>query len=354
MAESFPGAIQIFAKALNMSELEMFKLMEQGKLLAADTLPKVAKAMKEAANAGGALASKMDTARVAQGQFFTDLSLAQDRIFKGGYNKGIAAMFQSFTKSLEDSGMTMDQMGKAFGRIFTAIGKVVEFLTPLFTSFIRAIDTISESIKYLFTRDLGSASSALMVLAGGFLLAAKNVKFFGAAFLIAFAKPLAILYTILGVFDEIRAFFDANVIGLFDDENMSQEERERQAASRRQMFGMESAADRKLLGSTSALTPQEQALLSGNPMSGGIPYASPITDKKGFLYSLFGDSINRDSAGLSAYDKWKLDAKGQQQNWTPSIMISNMQVVSPDPERAGNNIAKELGKYIGMYALPTN
>jgi hypothetical protein len=70
----------------------------------------------------------------------------------------------------------------------------------------------------------------------------------GKAMAIAFRSPLIILTTMIGLFDEIRAFFDENVDGMFDDENATNEQAKAIAAQRRIMFGIAKEGDYALAG----------------------------------------------------------------------------------------------------------
>ncbi len=292
-AESFPGGVQIFAKALGMSEMEMFKLMEQGKLLAVDVLPKVAKQMKIMANEGGALDEKLRSVRVTQGQFTNELQLAQDKIFRTGYDDGLAGLFKTMTTSLSDNGKTLERIGKVYEKVFNGISHVVVWATQFIQSFFRVLETGWDVIQWGIDNPIKSILLTLPLLVMGF-------KTLGAAIMAAFRTPLAVITLVVGLIDEIRAYFDDDVKGLFD-KGLTPEQSKIEHANRRAMFGRATDADRKLLASQGMSTgidsyEQRYAELAGvsktfqdNALGKGlrhaVTYGSLATEGMGnFLY----------------------------------------------------------------------
>lgn len=248
MAESFPSAVQLFAKAMNVSEKELFKMMEQGQVISAEVLPKVAKEMRKAAMAGGALEQKLTSTRVAQGQFTTAMQLAQDKVFKSGFDKGLAGLFQTMTTSMNENGETLVRIGKIYEKVFNGLSIVVKGATAFIESFVRVLETLWMSIKWGIENPMMGLLAALPLIT----VAVANL---GKVMAMAFRAPMVILTTIVALFDEIRAFFDENVDGLFDDKNATDSEAAATAAQRRLMFGIGKKGDAQLAAGGSLVDP---------------------------------------------------------------------------------------------------
>lgn len=247
LAESLPGSIGIFARALGISEKELFKLMEDGKLISAEVLPKVAKEMRRVANEGGALELKLGSARVAQGQFFNELDLASKKVFGDGYSTGLSVLFKTLATTLGDNGSSLESLGNSYNKAFKLMAKAVEALTPIVTWLIRSLEALLVTLDKISELTNIKLVAGIVLLTRHFALAAQGAKTFGGVMAAALRTPLVIITGILSAIDEIRGYFDANVIGLFDDPNMSQKDREVEAAQRRKMFGFSMKGDESLL-----------------------------------------------------------------------------------------------------------
>ena len=95
LAENLPGSVEIFATAMGMSEAAMFKQMEQGKLLAEDVLPKVAKEYARVARENGALEKAQEKVNSQYQRFLNALTDAKVAFFEGGFGKSMASIFQT-------------------------------------------------------------------------------------------------------------------------------------------------------------------------------------------------------------------------------------------------------------------
>lgn len=146
LGESLPNAIGIFARAMGVSEAELFKMMEQGQVLASDILPKVAKEMSRVANSGGALEEKYKTARVAQGRFFTQLEQAQNTLFQGGMDEGIGSFFNDLAHSLKELAPTLQIIGKVFKVAFVLIGSAIRLVAVPLQMLSSLVYTIADAL----------------------------------------------------------------------------------------------------------------------------------------------------------------------------------------------------------------
>jgi hypothetical protein len=249
-----------------MTELEMFKLMEAGKLMAVDTLPKVAKQMKEMSSAGGALETKLNSVRVAQGQFTNELQLAQDRVFNSGYNKGLAQLFKNLTDTLSNNGLALDRIGKIYDKVFRAIGYVIsEIVTPVVTFFIRSLETLWRIMKWGADNPMAAMSVAALAIAASFRTLIPLAAGFGKALMMALRTPFAMITGMLAAIDEVRAIFDSNLIGVGENDKASQQSRDIAAAQARVRAGFGNDEDKKFLSKFNS-----EQIMAAQRESGGI------------------------------------------------------------------------------------
>jgi len=82
---------------------ELFKAMEQGKLMAEEFLPEFSKELLKAANEGGALAEAMQTTGAAIGRFQTNFWLANKTFNESGFDKNIRILINTFSDFLQES-----------------------------------------------------------------------------------------------------------------------------------------------------------------------------------------------------------------------------------------------------------
>ena len=329
-----PGGIQLFANALNMSEAELFKLMEDGKAISADILPKVAKEMRKVANSGGALANKLNSARVAQGRFFNQLEQGQNRIFEGGFGQGIAGMFNELSDVLKDNGYTLDEMGKIFNRVFKGITAVIKILTPILESVIRAMGTVTDLLAW-FANNQGTAVIAgIGAMALGLTKAAKAAGGLGAALAIALRSPMVMLMTLVALIDEVRGFFDENVHGLMDDKSLSAEEQKIIHAKRRVNFGMDSEKDREYLKSKGVDTSSSGIMQT---IQSVVPFASVMANTQVAVSNLNAWLERTYSEGSSKADKM------------PATV--NFNITSTDPVEAGKEVKKALDNTFSLQMM---
>ncbi|MCK7170590.1 tape measure protein [Enterobacter chengduensis] len=111
LAEALPGSVGLFVKALNdmkgvtnLTEKDLFKLMEDGKLFSKDILPHVAKQMKEAARQGGALDKAMKSNRASWQRLNTSMQNAMNVFFTSGFGNELTNAFDSISAAIDGSG----------------------------------------------------------------------------------------------------------------------------------------------------------------------------------------------------------------------------------------------------------
>lgn len=195
------GSIQVFADALNISEKQLFDMMEKGTLLSKDVLPKVAKQFAKAARDGGALAEALQSVRVQQQRFFTSLQKKQNLIFKSGFGKGFANFLKDSEKALEKVNPLFIGLGKIFKVLFEVLGDMVSIYSNTVQGISEGIDffwgflNISESVSRSLTSTL---APALVYLLG------------------PLGKILFIVNAVIGVFKEMYALTTKGVMADFE------------------------------------------------------------------------------------------------------------------------------------------
>lgn len=173
-------------------------MMEQGQVLAADILPKVAKEMSKVANSGGALAEKYKTARVAQGRFFNQLEQSQNTIFQGGMDEGLGSFFNDLSHSLKELAPLLKVFGRIFKVAFTLIGSAIRLVSVPFQILGKILGAITDALgefSSLVIFGLGTAFLAKMSLIS------KAATAMGLAFGALAAKVMAAVAALLLVED---------------------------------------------------------------------------------------------------------------------------------------------------------
>lgn len=99
----------------NIGTKELFKLMEDGKLLAKDILPLVGKYMSEAAKKGGALDKMLKSNQVAMQRLSMTWQNFQNVIFMSGFGEALTRTFNSLAFALKNNEGAAKAIGIALG-----------------------------------------------------------------------------------------------------------------------------------------------------------------------------------------------------------------------------------------------
>ncbi|HFS8110770.1 TPA: tape measure protein [Enterobacter asburiae] len=209
LSEALPGSVGLFVKALNdmkgvtnLTEKDLFKLMEDGKLFSKDILPHVAKQMKEAARNGGALDKAMKSNRASWQRLNTSMQNAMNVFFSSGFGNELTNAFDSISAAIDGSGGAFEM----FGHI---AGKIVEGATDAFTELHDTVIFTFRVIEY-YAAKMGISGEQLKAwgemaaYAAGVALFAGSVYKLGGAFkwVLTMLNPLTKL---LGVMKGIAA-----------------------------------------------------------------------------------------------------------------------------------------------------
>lgn len=209
LAEALPGSVGLFVKALNdmkgvtnLTEKDLFKLMEDGKLFSKDILPHVAKQMKEAARNGGALDKAMKSNRASWQRLQTSMQNAMNIFFTSGFGNSLTSAFDAISAAVNGSGGAFEM----FGHI---AGKIVEGATDAFTDLHDTVILTFRIIEYYaakmgITGEQLKAFGEMAAYAAGVALFAGSIWKLGGAFkwLLTMLNPLTKL---LGVMKGIAA-----------------------------------------------------------------------------------------------------------------------------------------------------
>lgn len=209
LSEALPGAVGLFVKALNqmkgttnLTEKDLFDLMQQGKLFSKDILPEVAKQMKAAARNGGALDKAMKSNRASWQRLQTSMQNAMNIFFASGFGNELTSAFDAISAAVNGSGGAFEM----FGHI---AGKIVEGATDAFTELHDTVILTFRIIEY-YAAKMGITGEQLKswgemaAYAAGVALFAGSIWKLGGAFkwLLTMLNPLTKL---LGVMKGIAA-----------------------------------------------------------------------------------------------------------------------------------------------------
>ncbi|WP_225823418.1 tape measure protein [Pluralibacter gergoviae] len=209
LSEALPGSVGLFVKALNsmkgvtnLTEKDLFKLMEDGKLFSKDILPEVAKQMKIAARNGGALDKATQSNRASWQRLQTSMQNAMNVFFTSGFGSSLTSAFDSISAAINGSGGAFEM----FGHI---AGKIVEGATDAFTELHDTVVLVFRVIEYYaakigITGEQLKAWGEMAAYAAGVALFAGSIYKLGGAFkwILSMLNPLTKL---LGVMKGIAA-----------------------------------------------------------------------------------------------------------------------------------------------------
>lgn len=125
---------------------ELFKMMEQGQLMATDFLPKFTVELRKAVREGDALGQGLKTSRVAMQRFSTAFKLNVLDSFEAGAESGLNAFFTDLMVIIKDSSPVF----RAFGVLFGGILKTISLAARAIWTLIRPIVILGDKMmKYL-------------------------------------------------------------------------------------------------------------------------------------------------------------------------------------------------------------
>nr|WP_232379273.1 tape measure protein [Escherichia coli] len=114
LGDRMAGAFKLFAEALGMTATELDKAMKDGKVLSADTLPKVAKQMGLMIDKAGGWAEVAKSTQTALGKLANNWDDTMVKIFSGSQDE-LNGFLSSMSSLLSEMGMSSSLAGDAIG-----------------------------------------------------------------------------------------------------------------------------------------------------------------------------------------------------------------------------------------------
>ncbi|EFB9613675.1 tape measure protein [Escherichia coli] len=130
LSEALPGATQAFAKALGLTEKQLFDKMKNGDVKASDALPKFAKELGSQINSRGGWKAIQDSTQTMLGNLKNTWNNSLTDIFKGSED-GLQDFTRSLTNLLNALGGTGKTLGESFGSLMTDMSHGVDSLTDI-------------------------------------------------------------------------------------------------------------------------------------------------------------------------------------------------------------------------------
>lgn len=130
LSEALPGATQAFAKALGLTEKQLFDKMKNGDVKASDALPKFAKELGSQINSRGGWKAIQDSTQTMLGNLKNTWNNSLTDIFRGSEN-GLQDFTRSLTTLLNALGGSGKNLGESLGSLMTSMSHGVDSLTDI-------------------------------------------------------------------------------------------------------------------------------------------------------------------------------------------------------------------------------
>jgi len=352
-------------KSTGKTAAEIEGMLQRGELTAEYIKPFI-NAMGELASANGAYEKALVKLGTVEARMRTNAGLAAARMGEAGFTQGLIKLYSELIRIFQENGHAIDEMGKAFNVFFRGVAAMLRFFEPLVQAMARGLGSLARVVDYL-NEKLGSGAGLLGTL-GMLSLTLKAIpapiRRFGLAFASALAVPLAKLALFIGLIDEVRAFFDADVIGMFDDPKLSKQQREEVARRRRSgdFFyspELQGAGYRENTVPLSQMTSEQRAIMVGNEYQNVISRKSAELREAGSTTSaaLIDNFATRFSASIvSKLEAFVVNKYYEAGSLPPSLMPTQQNTItinvdgSKDPVAVSSQIQKDLGKILMVNA----
>lgn len=130
LSEALPGATQAFAKALGLTEKQLFDKMKNGDVKASDALPKFAKELGSQIDSRGGWKAIQDSTQTMLGNLKNTWNNSLTDIFRGSEN-GLQDFTRSLTTLLNALGGSGKSLGESLGSLMTDMSHGVDSLTDI-------------------------------------------------------------------------------------------------------------------------------------------------------------------------------------------------------------------------------
>ncbi|EME1444183.1 tape measure protein [Escherichia coli] len=130
LSEALPGATQAFAKALGLTEKQLFDKMKNGDVKASDALPKFAKELGSQIDSRGGWKAIQDSTQTMLGNLKNTWNNSLTDIFRGSED-GLQDFTRSLTNLLNALGGSGKSLGESLGSLMTSMSSGVDSLTDI-------------------------------------------------------------------------------------------------------------------------------------------------------------------------------------------------------------------------------
>ncbi|MFW3001560.1 tape measure protein [Escherichia coli] len=130
LSEALPGATQAFAKALGLTEKQLFDKMKNGDVKASDALPKFAKELGSQIDSRGGWKAIQDSTQTMLGNLRNTWNNSLTDIFRGSED-GLQDFTRSLTTLLNSLGGSGKSLGESLGSLMTDMSHGVDSLTDI-------------------------------------------------------------------------------------------------------------------------------------------------------------------------------------------------------------------------------
>lgn len=205
LGDRLAGAVQLFSDAIGKTPQELDKMMQDGKLLAKDVLPKVSEKMRELVDAAGGMnaVSKQTATSMGQAKAMWDNTLVA--LFNNS-SEGISQLSNSVAMFLQGSLGTSEALGTGIGYLLKGASNFLDFVTDIMY---RVSSLYYTAMGYY--KDMDASQQKLVKEASEFL--ATVVAIGGAVAVITKSVQLLTGLVSGGVFGKILQKFGINAAG---------------------------------------------------------------------------------------------------------------------------------------------
>ena len=184
-------------------------MLQNGEVLSAEILPKVADEMKKVAGEAGALEAALQKARVAQGRFNKALEVGQNEIFNSGFDTASAGLFNQMAESIDKNSYALKQLGNIYSGFFKLLTFGVKIVTPVLDS----LFSVTGNIMKLFENMIGTNGGKLALGLAAVAVGLSKINVLAKSTALRFFAVLGVLDEIVSLFVKGRAGFIERMIG---------------------------------------------------------------------------------------------------------------------------------------------
>ena len=170
LSEALFGSTELLAKAMGVTEKELFKQMEAGTVMAAEVLPKLAKEYRKAAMGNGAFDAASKKTRAELNRFMTQLSLFKNEIFEGGFGEGLSGFFKMTSTLLKDIKPLANFIGKVLKWAFLGLAQALNIVAAPLRLASNLFSLLDDNAKAFV------AGGSILAAAGAWIYLSKAIR----------------------------------------------------------------------------------------------------------------------------------------------------------------------------------